>query len=189
MGFIKRAWRGEEKLWKVFWIWWLLTVVVLIVILVLLIPVAAVAFFPMLPPFVGLLGLFLMIPTFVSVLFIIILPYIVWVCVSVWRCAWNAKLRIWGYLSRVIVILPCLYAVYFAVPVIAHVVLRNGSTSVSAPSLNQAVPPAAPAMDACEQRMHDFAVQYNPDPKAYIVLKQSYLAQCREALAAQKPKP
>lgn len=42
--------------------------------------------------------------------------------------------------------------------------------------------PAAAAMDACEQRMADFAVQKGADPKTYIAQNQPYLMQCRQSL-------
>ena len=54
-----------------------------------------------------------------------------------------------------------------------------------APVAAPAAPAPAPAIDACEQRMTDFAVQNKADPKAYIAQNQTYLAQCRAALAGQ----
>lgn len=247
MGFFKRAWRGEEKLWKVFWLYGVLLYTVLsLVFLVLLVPVVLAS---------------LMIPAFGLVPFIIMLPYTVWVWVAVWRCAWNAKWRLWGYVARilvVVVILSTLYSIFTLVtggnagnqPFVATpgtvssstttlpdgtVVtveigedgsktttrVKNGSVSIdidgggggaddSAPgsgatilapgasinapapapaaSAGQAAPVAAPARDACEQKMHDFAVQNNTDPEVYIAQNQAYLAQCREALAGQQPR-
>ena len=41
-------------------------------------------------------------------------------------------------------------------------------------------------MDACEQRMYDYAVANNADPKAYIDQNQAYLVECRKVLT---PKP
>lgn len=66
----------------------------------------------------------------------------------------------------------------------------------AAPATVPGVPPAAvptptpaAAMDACEQRMHDFAVQNKADPAAYIAQNQAYLTQCRAALAGQPATP
>ena len=36
-------------------------------------------------------------------------PYIIFAMVSIWRCAWNANWRGWGYIARTIVVLNGIY--------------------------------------------------------------------------------
>ena len=36
---------------------------------------------------------------------ILYIVFIVFVCVSIWRCAWNTSWKVWGYLARSIVII------------------------------------------------------------------------------------
>lgn len=84
MSFIKRAWRGEEKLWKVFWLYNVLGGLLLNVFVYV---IASVAF--------GLL--------IVGVIFW--LAYLVWVLVSIWRCAFNVNAKFWGYLARIYIIM------------------------------------------------------------------------------------
>lgn len=84
MGFIKRALRGEEKLWKVFWICGFVVPVIaglLLGIVLSLLPLLAIPF--------GLLWL----------------AYIIWWLVATWRCAYNAEAKIWGHLARVYTLL------------------------------------------------------------------------------------
>ena len=91
---IKQAWRGEEKLWKVFWIYnflfgafinWCLD------------NVEKANFEPL------------------TWLLLIITPvWIVWVAVSMWRCAFNSDWRPWGYIVRGLLVL-CVVAVGLAI--------------------------------------------------------------------------
>ncbi|MFZ4541736.1 MAG: hypothetical protein ACOYNL_08005 [Rickettsiales bacterium] len=90
-GLFGRAWHGEEKLWKVFWIYGVLIGTVLsVVVAILLVPVLLAS---------------LVMPVFQLVPLAVTLPYWVWNMVSCWRCAWNAKLKIWGYIVRILVVL------------------------------------------------------------------------------------
>ncbi|BEH27446.1 Uncharacterised protein [Burkholderia pseudomallei] len=83
---LKRAWRGEERLWKV---WWLLGMPLN------LIGVAAAEWFQSggLSPAL-ILGLF----TIYSAL------YFAW-CNAVWGCSKNVDNRLWMYVARVLVVL------------------------------------------------------------------------------------
>ena len=81
---IKDCWRGEEKLWKVFWLYGvLLSIVVKISVGTL----AAIN-----PSIAGIILLSLM---------ILNLPYLIWWLVSIWRCAFNVDVNFWGYLARI----------------------------------------------------------------------------------------
>jgi hypothetical protein len=245
--FLKRVWRGEEKLWMAFWVCGFLgSILVQILIMAL--------------AFLGFAG--------IIAGAVLLLAFAIWNLVAVWRSAWNAGAKIWGILARILVVLAIPgYAIFiigmFGVgaiggvastmpdealggaiaPMVAPVVPEGSIAPVPAPMgspvpvpsplgapavpLNAPIPaepptlatqaqpgspaPAAapapspvsapsapmpvaapiaapaPAMDACEQRMHDFAVSNNADPKAYIAANQAYLAQCRQVLAGQKP--
>lgn len=49
---------------------------------------------------------------------ILYIVYIVFVCVSIWRCAWNTSWKVWGYLARSIVIISVIQLVVGIVYVI-----------------------------------------------------------------------
>ena len=82
MNQIKAAWKGDEKLWKVFWVFFLIVAITL----------GIVRFFN---------------PYFLiqyEILVFAILIWAVWVHVSLWRCAFNARWSRWGYIIRAFVI-------------------------------------------------------------------------------------
>ena len=93
MGEIKKAWLGDEKLWKVFWI------------------------------YNFLLGGFLNIgidqidklgESFFWVFVVVYLVWAIWVLGSLWRCAFNASWKGWGYIIRGIVVL-CVVVIVLAI--------------------------------------------------------------------------
>jgi hypothetical protein len=86
MELIKKAWRGEEKLWKVFW---LLGLVVPFIFGILIRMLAFVS------PLIGLLEL-------------LIIPYTIWWMIACWKCAWNSTSKTWGILARVYIVLSIL---------------------------------------------------------------------------------
>lgn len=98
MGFVKRAWKGETKLWIVFWLFG-----------VAVTTVGFIAFGLLMGILLGVLsmtGAPLIVVKVLGILVIIIpVIYYIWNAVSLWRCAWNAKLKIWGYIVRVLVVL------------------------------------------------------------------------------------
>ena len=282
-GFLGRAWRGEEDLWRVYWLYGLLYPVLLLLCIQVLTS----------STIAGMNG---------SVLFNILMGlFCFWMCVSLWRCAWNCNWRFWGYWARISSVAYAFNVLNAAIAAVLIVLTGSsvhmagssdkkgfkecytrleseaktagmsvkdytkthpeligdclhqklvasktaslGSSSqttttttvtpvpksmVSNPSdtcevklvaqaiesnldvkahvaQNQALlskchelpntplptivraPTAepAPVMDACEQKMHDFAVQNKADPKTYIAQNQTYIAQCRAALASQ----
>lgn len=82
--FIRRSWNGSEPIWRVFWIYGA--------------PVLLVAFYLSLP--------------YPSPLFVVIfLTYFTWLQVSLWRCAYNSRVRWFGYIARTMVIVMILFAV------------------------------------------------------------------------------
>jgi hypothetical protein len=75
-----RAWRGEEPLWKVFWVYGVATSVTIVVLYV-------VAFYD------GHMALRqILLPCFAT--------YTAWILVSVWRCADNTEEKLWSTLAR-----------------------------------------------------------------------------------------
>jgi len=87
--FIARSWNGTEKLWKVFWLYNVLAGVVI-----------ESAF-----EFVNYFGgstKFILVP-FLSV-------YFVWLSVSLWTCAFNAKHKTWGHVVRSLLLLSVIAA-------------------------------------------------------------------------------
>ena len=84
MSFIGKAWRGEERCWKVHWIYG------------------------------GLIGLAWQLalgaakagpPSVLLALAIPFLVYFIWFLVSEWRCAFNLEWKFWGYVVRGLVLL------------------------------------------------------------------------------------
>ena len=191
MGFIKRAWSGQEKLWKVYWLYAMLLGIVAQVVLYGLQMVAAIGGFGMIARI------------FAMVLF---LAYAVWCNVSLWRCAWNAKAKIWGYIVRIIVVISAIsyfFMVKSLLPLMIsdapsdsaemHATVTPGAAPASpAVVANPSAPgvvPAAATPDACEKRMTDFAVQNHADPIAYVAQNQAYLQQCRQAMGISAAAP
>ena len=79
-----RAWRGEQPLWKVFWVYGVTTSGVLIVLYALGFYLDRTALRQMLVPcFAG---------------------YTAWILVSVWRCANNTQERFWSMLARLLTV-------------------------------------------------------------------------------------
>lgn len=75
-----RAWRGEQPLWKVFWVYGVATSSVLITFYIVAFYVDRVALR--------------------QALLLCFAPYTGWILVSVWRCANNAMEKIWGVFAR-----------------------------------------------------------------------------------------
>ena len=79
-----RAWRGEEPLWKVFWVYGVATSVTVIALYV-------VAFYD------GHMALRqVLLPCFAA--------YTAWILVSVWRCVSNTNEKLWSTLARFLIV-------------------------------------------------------------------------------------
>ena len=79
-----RAWRGQQPLWKVFWLYGVATSSVLIAIYVFAFYVERVALR--------------------QILVLCFAGYTAWILVSVWRCANNAREQFWSLLARFLTI-------------------------------------------------------------------------------------
>ena len=88
--FLLSYWNGEQKLWKAFWIMGFVFQILFFYFLLFL-------------SYIGFLfGLTWSIKV---IIFLISNIYTIWILVSIWNCAYNVKNKIWGDLSRVIVVL------------------------------------------------------------------------------------
>ena len=74
------AWRGEQPLWKVFWVYGVVTSSVLVTFYIIAFYVDRIALR--------------------QVLLLCFAPYTAWILISVWRCANNTEERIWGLFAR-----------------------------------------------------------------------------------------
>ena len=109
LGFIKRAWRGEERLWKV---WWLFGVFINVSGLLfgwLLVRVSQLIVIKLNLNFDSFLESHLFISLLLSVVGIllgcaILYYYLTWWGMA-WACAHNARNRSWGYVAKGCVIL------------------------------------------------------------------------------------
>lgn len=79
-----RAWRGEQPLWKVFWVYGVATSCVLIAVYVL--------------------GFYLDRVALRQALLLCFAPYTAWILVSVWRCASNTQEKFWSTIARLLTV-------------------------------------------------------------------------------------
>ncbi len=91
--FIQRSWRGQEPLWKVFWLYNFLLGSLLNAGLDMALDSDNAA--------AAILA---------SVVYV---PYAIWMLVAMWRCAFNATWNIWGYLVRGLYVLMLIGALVF----------------------------------------------------------------------------
>ena len=88
--FLLSYWNGERKLWKAFWIMGFIFQILFFYFLL----------------FLSYIGLLFGLTWSIKVtIFLISNIYTIWILVSIWNCAYNVKNKIWGDLSRVIVVL------------------------------------------------------------------------------------
>jgi len=88
--FLLSYWKGKQKLWKAFWIMGFVFQILIFYFLLFLLYIGQ------------LIGLTWSIKI---TIFLISNIYTIWILVSIWNCAYNVKKKIWGDLSRVIVVL------------------------------------------------------------------------------------
>jgi hypothetical protein len=94
-GFWSRAWRGQERLWK---IWWLVGVPLRIIGPILVAFIADE--FGAGSPFVVLIASL-----------VLLVAYLAW-CVMAWRNALNVENMIWASVARVIIVLGLLFTAF-----------------------------------------------------------------------------
>jgi len=103
-----RAWRGQQPLWKVFWLYGVATSSVLIAIYAFAFSVERVALR--------------------QILVLCFAPYTAWTLVSVWRCANNAREQFWGMLARFLTVAwafnTIIILVFVEINLITHYYLR-----------------------------------------------------------------
>ena len=88
--FLLSYWDGEQKLWKAFWLLGFIFQILFFYFLLFLLYV----------------GLLLKLTWSIKItIFLLSNIYTVWILVSIWNCAYNVKNKIWGDISRVIVVL------------------------------------------------------------------------------------
>ena len=88
--FLLSYWNGERKLWKAFWIMGFVFQILFFYFLL----------------FLSYIGLLFGLTWSIKVTILLISNiYTIWILVSIWNCAYNVKNKIWGDLSRVIVVL------------------------------------------------------------------------------------
>ncbi len=90
--FIRRYWRAEARLWKVFWLYGVLGATAVGYVVGLVKGVV-----PSFPMWIGAGLIFWGLAVVGSV------AYQVWAYVSIWRCAFNAGWKGWGVIARVLV--------------------------------------------------------------------------------------
>ena len=92
--FLLSYWNGKEKLWKAFWLMGFVFQIILFYSLI----------------FILYIGLFFGLTWSIKItIFIVSNLYTIWILVSIWNCAYNVKNRIWGDISRVIVVLNVIF--------------------------------------------------------------------------------
>ena len=183
MSFIGRAWRGQEKLRKVYWYGILARF-----ILSFIVGVATAS-----------LG-----PDGLGIQLLILAPFYLFFVICVWRCAFNARWKIWGYILRTLIVLSCVGLVIGVVGMASTgmsikqalqltsrdaknvstfqpAITRNQQTT--APTVAATASPPTAATATCQKRMTDYAVQQHADPVAYVAQNQAYLQQCVQSLS------
>ena len=94
----KRSWQGEELLLKVFWGWFLCGHGVILGCSIGFMVLAMILGFAVSPASLnaGVLGL----ASGASLFVLTIVPYSIWISVSLWRCAPNCLRKKWSYAAR-----------------------------------------------------------------------------------------
>ena len=88
--FLLSYWNGEQKLWKAFWILGFVFQILFFYFLLFLLYI----------------GMLLKLTWSIKItIFLLSNIYTVWILVSIWNCAYNVKNKIWGDISRIIVVL------------------------------------------------------------------------------------
>lgn len=127
------AFRGEEKLWKTFWVYGFGGSIILNIINSILTSILMLLGIPMM---------------------LVMLAFQVWSSIAIWRCAPNVKNKIWGQVARVLVVLG---AIGFVLSLFAFVSLLFAGTpkapSIPVTPMDMSAPmvpgaPAAPDMAA-----------------------------------------
>ncbi len=95
INFLKAAWNGQVKLWKVFW---LLNILVSIV-------------------YGYIESLFELSPTHEKISYGIVAIYSIYSWILIWKNSWNCEWEGWGYLARIYLLLPLVLIAFLLSPV------------------------------------------------------------------------
>ena len=162
MGFIGRSLRGEEDLWKVFWLYGLMLGYGLqFVVTEYVLPMGG---------NVTLAG--------IGFEFL----YQLWLFIALWRCAFNADWSIWGYILRTLQALTVLALIIGALALTDVI-----KTPASAP-LKGAVK-AAIRLPECQAKLAEQAKAQGLDPEKYIKSNRDALVACMNAPSAATQQP
>jgi hypothetical protein len=93
--YVTRAWKGEERLWKVFWLYNILYMYILAQLSNFLLAVGA----------SGEKNGFNNTKVFVLISSLVFIIYMIWAVCSLWKCAFNVERKWWGYIVRTYVVL------------------------------------------------------------------------------------
>ncbi len=101
--FIRKCLKGEEKLWVVFWLLTIIGNLILsitfmyVLVHLILNPITEITFNN--PSFTTF---FKYLPALIlgAAFFIFGIWFELFTMISLWKCSWNSKKRIWGYLAR-----------------------------------------------------------------------------------------
>ena len=154
MNWIKRAWRGEERLWKVFWVYGSLAGFLeqIITVIGLSIILPHVQIVPWHAP-VWAYVLWAVWVVFISV-------YAVWFLVAFWRCTFNTNRRFWAYAARAA----------FICAVALEVAGFGESSEKDDWTKGWSID--------CEKIMRNYAAKHNLDPDQYVSQNHQYLHDC-----------
>ena len=88
--YTSECFKGKRLLWPLFWLWFIGVWCVLVGIIL----------------FFGAVALRsnVFLDEWLKWVLLLLIIYVVWVLVSLWRCAFNVKWNGWGYLTRVVVL-------------------------------------------------------------------------------------
>ena len=192
MGWIKRAWRGEEKLWKVFWIGLLLPQIISMCI----------------GMYKGFMLGFEAAHQHVPISYVPFSTQPWWLCtviawyifieILVTKCGSNTRRNFWKYIAHIMMVVAIVFAILAAIGVLTRgsqlgfTIAPNASvppslsnktdvpSAVSIPPMPTAVAPTEQAyyMSSCQKAMADYAQNNGADPQQYIAKNQAYLQQC-----------
>lgn len=178
MSFIGNAWRGETRLWVVYWVYGILGMVLLNV----LADLNKEKFH----------SIFL-----TQGLFVFAILFMIWLCVSQWRCAFNANWSIWGYLVRISLVIglasfaltmasggKAIWQAVFVAPSAMNAEMKSAETA-----LQELTPEDMPLKAKCDQTLTEYAVKNNQDPQKFIAENPLALSKCIEFHRAQKAMP
>ena len=173
MSWFKRAWRGEAKLWQVFWFPWALGL--FLWLLSYLFPFVAEFLWRVASGNAGL------VPFVLNMFFSLCVE--IWAIVAIWRCAFNVRQQFWGYLARIWVVV----AFWMQFTSIAMTYWYAQPSTLS-PFLNRAQATVVQGVTAaCLAQMTDYANQHQIEPKVYIDKNQTYLQKCIQFRSTNPP--